>query len=606
MSELSNRADRSRWLSSAAPLALVVVTFKVYQSVTSAGFIWDDDGHVTAPALRSLEGLARIWFRPGATQQYYPVLHSAFWLEHVLWGDTAWAYHLLNVAWHAMAAVLFARLLGAVAREKFAPEWAWWAAGLFALHPVNVESVAWISEQKNTLSAVFYLLAAISFLRWRDSERRAGGYARATLWFLLALGSKSVTATLPAALCVMLWWREGSLEWRRDVRPLGPWFLAALSAGAFTAWMERAYIGARGAHFALTAGDRFALAGRIAWFYLRKLFWPDHLLFVYPRWEVARWPSWMVGYAVAALAITGALWLRRRQSRAPLAFALLFLGTLLPALGFINVYPFVFSYVADHFVYLAGLAVFAAAGAAWENWRRSAPNGTLPRAAFALVLIVLASLTWRQSRLYHDQETLYRATIAENPSAWLAQENLGVVLANSGRWREAAAHDQAALALNPDYAETHSNYGNVLAHDGRWAEALEQYQAALRLRPDFVPAQDNGAKAEYAVASGLANAGHFQDAIGHYSAALSLRPDFVAALSERGLAETYANQPRRAVQDLRRALGLAPQSETTHAYLGLALSNLGDAAGAAAEYREALRLNPSDSEVRDRLAELPR
>ena len=208
-------------LMGALIFVLVVVA---YWPALTGGFLWDDGGHVTRPDLRSLSGLARIWFEFGATQQYYPVLHSTFWFEHLLWGDSTLGYHLLNVSLHTTVACLF----GIILRRLRIPG-AWLAALLFALHPVCVESVAWISEQKNTLSTVFYLASALVYFRYRDTGRRSH-YGWATGFFILALLTKTVTASLPAALLVIFWWQQGKLNWRRDVRPLLPWvFVTARS-----------------------------------------------------------------------------------------------------------------------------------------------------------------------------------------------------------------------------------------------------------------------------------------------------------------------------------------------------------------------------------------
>ena len=273
-------------------LVLAVVA-AAYWPVFHAGFIWDDDGHVTRADLRSWHGLGRIWFDLGATQQYYPVLHSAFWMEHRLWGDAALGYHVLNVGLHALAAMLFVVTLRRISLND---RTAFLAGLIFALHPVCVESVAWISEQKNTLSTVFYLLAANAYLNWDCCRpgRRPGGtpaaqlpdrlarsatgptgrnnpfvlYWSATLFFVLALLSKSVTATLPAALLVVLWWKRGALSCRRDVAPLLPWFALSLAMGGLTAWVERTSIGARGAAFDLSLGARGLLAGAGNEFYV--------------------------------------------------------------------------------------------------------------------------------------------------------------------------------------------------------------------------------------------------------------------------------------------------------------------------------------------------
>ena len=225
---------------------LLCATLAAYSPALNGGLVWDDDGHVTKPALQSLHGLGRIWFEVGATQQYYPMLHSAFWIEHRLWGDSVLGYHLTNVFLHVMAACLVVWIM-----RRLSLPGAWFAGFLFALHPVCVEAVAWIAEQKSTLSAVFYLGAAIAYLRF-DQTRRKTLYFYALGLFVLALLSKTVTATLPAALLLVFWWQRKRVGWKRDVRPLLPWFALGAAAGLFTAWVERRYVAAEGPDFELT------------------------------------------------------------------------------------------------------------------------------------------------------------------------------------------------------------------------------------------------------------------------------------------------------------------------------------------------------------------
>ncbi len=199
------------------------------------GFIWDDHAHVTRPELRSWYGLFRIWFDLGATQQYYPMLHSAFWVQYWFWDDATLGYHLVNILLHATVAVMVAMIL-----RQLAIPVAYLAAAIFALHPVHVESVAWITELKNTLSAVFYLGSAMVYLRF-DQQRRISLYLWALCLFVL---SKTVTATLPAALLLIFWWQRGHLEWKKDIMPLLPFFLIGAVFGIFTSWVERTQIGA--------------------------------------------------------------------------------------------------------------------------------------------------------------------------------------------------------------------------------------------------------------------------------------------------------------------------------------------------------------------------
>src|SRR5271165_3022366 len=225
-------------------------TLAAYLPALHGSPLWDDDGHLTKPDLQSLHGLSRIWFELGATQQYYPLLHSAFWLEHWMWGDAVEGYHLTNIVLHALSACLVVMIM-----RRLSLPGAWLGGFVFALHPVNVESVAWISEQKSTLSGVFCLAALLTYLHF-DQVRRKAVYLLATGLFVLALLSKTVTAVLPAVLLVIFWWRRGRLEWKRDVLPLLPWFALGISAGLFTAWVERTLVGARGADFLLTPVQR--------------------------------------------------------------------------------------------------------------------------------------------------------------------------------------------------------------------------------------------------------------------------------------------------------------------------------------------------------------
>lgn len=484
--------------------ALFAVLLVVYFPALRGGFVWDDERHVTEPALRSLSGLARIWFEPGATQQYYPILHSAFWLEHRLWGDATLGYHLASLTQHALAAALF----GLVLRSLAVPGAAL-AAWLFAFHPTHVESVAWISEQKNTLSTVFYLAAALAYLHF-DASRRAATYRAAFALFLLALLTKTVTATLPAALLVVLWWRRGHLDWHRDVKPLVPWLALGVVAGFGTAWLERALIGAEGAAFDLTLLERTLLAPRVVWFYLGKLFWPANLTFIYPRWHLD--PEQLVTWLplLGALGLLIVLW--RLPSRAPLATALLFIGSLFPVLGFLNVYPFQYSFVADHFQYLASLPVIAAAAAGLAFVPPAA------RPAGGAIVLCLAALTWQQSPMYRDVRTLYRTTIARNPTCWMAHNNLGrELLAHTATQAEAIACFERALALRPVYWEARNNLGLALAQTGRPYAAIPHLETARQLRPHAPEVHNN-------LGIALARSGRPADAIEAFRHAAALNP----------------------------------------------------------------------------------
>jgi hypothetical protein len=467
---VSPKARQPLWIYG----VLLAVSVAAYSPALMGSFVWDDDAHVTKPALQSIGGLVRIWTELGATQQYYPLLHTAFWFEHGLWGDAALPYHLVNVLLHFFGACLFAEVLQLV-WKKSDPA-AFFGACLFALHPVAVESVAWVSEQKNTLSGVFYLAAAIVFLRWlarRDQAEDKGakvawnGYLFASGLFFCALLTKSVTATLPAALLVVLWYQRGKLRFRQDVVPLLPWLAAGVAMGLFTAWVESSVLGASGSGFDLSFPLRGLLAARIALFYLGKLLWPWPLLFVYSHWTISSADLGLYGgMAVLLSGMAGLVVLAARGRRGPLAAALFFLGTLFPALGFFNVYPFLFSYVADHFQYLAMLGVFAVTAAGWSVWRGRAKT-KVPDAAAVALLLVLTGLTWRQAGTYRTPEILYRSVLSGNPNCWMAEYSLAVTLHQQGRVPEAMGHYERAIALRPQFPQAQNNLGVILIDQGQ-------------------------------------------------------------------------------------------------------------------------------------------
>jgi len=573
---------------------LLCATLAAYWPALQGGLLWDDDRHLTSPELQSPHGLWRIWFDIGATQQYYPLLHSAFWIEHRIWGDALLGYHLANVVLHATAACLVIAIL-----RRHSLAGAWLAGFVFALHPVCVETVAWISEQKSTLSGVLYLCSALAYLHF-DQTRRRPQYLLATGLFVLALLAKTTTATLPAALLVVLWWKRGRLGWRRDGLPLVPWLALGASAGIFTAWMERTSIGAQGPDFALTLAQRFLLAGRALWFYASKLVWPAGLMFTYQRWtlDTREWWQYLFPAGVAALAIA----LAARRHRGPMAGFLIFAGTLFPVLGFLNVYPFLFSFVADHFQYLASLGIIvpAASGLTMALRRVWPGDSAFPRICAAVALLaVFGVLTWRQSGMYRDAETLYRTTSARNPASWMAHNNLcSILLRRPGGLAEAMAQCEAALRIRPNYAEAHNNLGSAWAQmPGRLPDGIAEFRAALQAKPDF-------AEARFNLANALAQIpGRQPEAIAQYEAVLRTWPAYTAAHMNLGtvLLRTPGRLPD-AIAEYQAALRLDPHSAEVHNNLGSALAQMaGRVPEAIAEYRAALEIDPNYAKAHNNL-----
>jgi len=481
---------------------IVLMVVAAYVPALQSGYVWDDDVYVTNnPTLRTIDGLWSSWTHVDANVQYYPLVFTSFWLEYHFWQLDPFGYHFVNVVLHLLNALLIWHVL-----RRLGVQGAWLAAAVFAVHPVHVESVAWITERKNVLSGLFYLGAVSAYLRFADcrvSERAAGGnracsqawgfYAFAAFLFCCALLSKTVTASLPAALLVIVWWKRGTLE-RRDVVPLVPFLFLGALMGSLTAWIEQVQVGASGSEWELSLIERSLVAGRAFWFYVSKLLVPLNLTFSYPRWiiDAGRW--WQYLLPVSVVATMTLLYVKReRIGRGVFAAALFFFLTLAPALGFFDVYPMRYSFVADHFQYLASLgpivlvsAMLArAAGrftSAPEQFFASARRRTTVVLA-SLLLVTLAFLTWKQSRIYRNPETLWFDTIAKNPGSWMAYNNLGLFYFRQGEWGRALPHFQESVRINPDNAEAHYNLALVLQGIGRGAEAASHFETASRLRP---------------------------------------------------------------------------------------------------------------------------
>ena len=589
-----------------AILGLGLLGWLAYGPALHGALLWDDPAHVTRSGLQSLRGLGRIWFEAGATQEYYPVLHSAFWLQHRLWGDAPAPYHVVNVLLHVanggLLALLLRRLWSRPAGGRIVPAGAeWLAAALFVVHPVGVESVTWITEQKNTLSTFFYLLAGLGY--WAYAERRRPViYILALAGFLLALGAKTATVTLPAALLVVLWWRNGRLDWRRDVVPLLPWFVLAMAAGLVTARVESHWVGAELVVPDLTFTQRTLLAARIFWFYLGKALWPADLTFFYPLWNVAAESSRWVVALVAGVVATAGLWLFRVRARGPLAVWLLYGGTLFPVLGFFKVFAFSFSYVADHLQYLALPAVVAAVAAGFFQLVMRMPAWSrLAAPALAAVLVLgLGFVARGYSRLYTDDETLFRANITANPQSWMGHHVLAHAAGESpARRDEAIALYRTALRLKADNPDSAAALAALLVEQpGHRDEAIALFQEAVRLRPSFAEAH-NGLANELA-----ALPGREAEAVAHYETALRLRPRF--GLARANLAQVLAKIPGRQEEALAcftEVLREMPDYAPAHYHLaGLLASLPGRQAEAIPHYERALQLAPDLAEIHYDLA----
>jgi protein O-mannosyl-transferase len=575
-------------------LVLVLATIAVYRPAWHGGFIWDDDYYVTKnPLLTASDGLWRIWFSLDSPSQYFPLVYSMFRFERAWWGLDPTGYHWVNILLHVANALLLWRLLW-----RLQIPGAWLAAAIFALHPVQVESVAWIAERKNVLMGFFFLLTLLAWIRFLDepTSRRRIFFALALISYALALFAKSTACTLPAALLVILWWRKDTINWRRLFQVI-PFLLFAVAMGLAAVWWERYHQGTRGALFALGPVERLLVASHAIWFYLGKLFWPFDLTFSYPRWDIHVADAFAYGWSLAIVGACAAIYFARRVAgRGPEVAAIFFIATLGPLLGLIMLYTFRYTFVADHYQYLACIGPIALIAAALTQVGSSLKHSRFFLSSIGtLILIPLGLLTWHQSASYADIETLWRTTIARNPRSWMAYANLSVAHMEKGEIDEAIANSRKALELYPNYAEAHYNLGNALLKKGEIDEALAQCKEAVALTP-------NDPDSHVALGNALLAKGHVDEAIEHYSRALQLYPDDSTAHYSLGRALLQKGDLSAARSHSEKAVEIEPQLTEAHIQLGNIALEENDGRAAISHYERALQTSPRSITALNNLA----
>ena len=536
---------------------LVVVTLLAYQPAWHAGFIWDDDVYLTKnPLLTAPDGLWRIWFSLDSPSQYFPLTYTAFYIERALWGLNPAGYHWVNLLLHAANALLVWRVLA-----RLRVPGAWLAAAIFALHPVQVESVAWITERKNVLMGFFFLLTLWAWLKFIDkqSKRPWRFYALALVFYALALSAKTTACTLPAALLLILWLEKMPIHWRR-LAQVAPFVLMGIGMGLVTIWWERNHQGTQGKLFEIGLVERVLIASRALWFYAGKLLWPVNLTFSYPRWTISVADLRAYGWLLATVALAVVIWrVRRRVGRSVEVAAVFFAATLSPMLGFIMLYTFLYSFVADHYQYLACIGPMALAAAGMKR------KPFLQPALAAALLVTLGVLTWRQCGAYANEGTLWQTTLMRNPDSWLAHNNLGNAFLEKGQLDEAIAHYQKALEIKPDYADAHYNLANALLRNGQPDEAIAHYQKALEINPNHADAHDNFGTA-------LCQEGKLDEAIVQFQSALRIKPGFAEARNNLGNTLRQVGKLDEAIAQFQQALQITPADPTIQNNLALLLA----------------------------------
>lgn len=515
-------------------LLIVAAGFWVFAPALQGDWLMDDDMYLTQNALLNDPArLWKIWFAPGSLIEYYPIEASAQAIQWYLWHTDTLGYHLTNLILHVIGALLVWRLL-----SKFGLHLAWLGGFLFAIHPVAVESVAWISELKNTLCLPFFLL---SMNAWIDYEERGQSrdYFLALGLFFVAMLCKISVAPFPLVILLYAWWKRGRIGWS-DLRASAPFFTVSLALSVISISAEIRFLEA---HLQPTAnppiGNFLAhldLAGWSIAFYFSKFVWPEQMLMVYPKWPVAPpslisflpWP--ILGGVICWLWIQRGSW--GRNALLGLGY---FLFTLAPFIGFISIPYMRFTWVMDHFLYLPMIGLIGLAIAALEQMEDRISGVMRPWLA-VMTAVVLALLAWKShdyAGMFIGPEKLWTYTVKHNPTAWLAYNNLGNVLFETGRVPEAIEQYKKALQLNPRIVEAHNNLGLALYQTGRVQEAIDHYQQALIGNPHFAIAHTN-------LGNAFSQMGRVQEAIDHYQQALLANPNDSAA--HANLAKLQAGQ----------------------------------------------------------------
>ncbi|MGA2797340.1 MAG: tetratricopeptide repeat protein, partial [Thermoguttaceae bacterium] len=601
-----------------AAIILVAALFCYFPSL-SGGFLWDDDRLLTeSRIIKASDGLHRIWCSTEAVD-FWPATNILLWIEWRLWGMNPAGYHVTNLITHVAAAWLIWINL-----QKLSIPGAFLAALIFAVHPVNVESVAWITQQDNTLAMLFFLISILWYLKGmrraasKVAPGRLKGAGRETAsgiihpssfiphpssfyWlsltgFALAMLSKGLAAVLPVLLLGIVWWRRRVTLW--DAARTLPFFLVAAALAGVNIWFQTHGSG----EVYRTAGfvERLLGAGGVIWFYLYKALLPFDLAYVYPQWEIqsGRVLWWLP--LLSALAVTAVLWRYKEKWSRPFLFAWgFFCVSLLPVMGFTDVEYMECSLVANHYQYIAMIGVISLAAAGWSAWRRQmqGPARWVGGGAAGVLAGTLIVLSWQQSRLYSNAILLYQETLKNNPQSYIVHNSLGIALNDAGQREKAVEQFKQAMVLKPDYLEARNNLGAVLNNMGRTQDAIKIFKQALLLKPDYPDTLNN-------LGTVLNAAGRPDEAIKYIEQALRLKPDYPEALCSMGLVLSNSGRPQEAIILFEKALRLKSNYPEAHYNLGLALGDVGRRNEAIEHFRQALLLKPDYADVYNSLGVL--
>ena len=595
----------SKWWEIAKVAAIILAGVLAYLPALRGGFVWDDEPLITAnPLMRTPSGLAEIW-SGSRTADYFPVTNTVFWVEHHLFGDNATGYHAVNIFLQAANALLLWRVL-----RRLQIPGAFLAGLIFAIHPINAESVAWISELKNVLSMFFFLISALFFFEIEDQRvlNRGVAYSASLVAFLLALLSKTQVVFLPVALLLCAWWRNSPIDskrqgkrnplrFQREIARTVPFFLIAIVLGLITIWFQNRGIGEE----EIILGPftrRLTNAGMAIWWYAKQVFAPVRLMVVYPQWrfDPPALADWLPLIALTAVLLL--LW-RRRFGGFLFAFAY-FIIALLPVIGFVRMlYARSGALVADHLQYFADISLIAlfSAGVArlWSTGRREIRIATAT--IILLLLGLMGSYTWARAGVYRDEQTLWQDNFSKNPNTWQGHNRVGQFLFSQEKFAEAAPHFERAVQLKPELADNYNLLGLVYCRLQRFEEGIAQYRKGLQLKEEKPATAQSVSTATMRVnlANALALTGNtFSD----LARAASDQGDTAAAEADTKEANARFTE---AIEQYEKALAIEPEHPAIHRNLGILLAQLGRNEEAIVHLRKVLQLVPNEPSARETL-----
>ena len=509
----------------------------IYYPVLQAGYIWDDDAYIINNSnLLDLGGLFKIWFDVFSIPQYYPLVHSTFWIEYQLWGLNPLGYHFTNVIIHIFNSLTLLMIL-----NKMQIKYALFIVYLFCWHPVHVESVAWITERKNVLSLFFFLSSLNVFLNFYNNHRK-NLYIASLALFILALLSKTTACVLPVTIVLLVWYHKRKFQ-LDTVKLVVPYAILGLGFASLTIWLERTHVGASGIDWDYSFPERLIIAGKGLWFYIFKLVFPYRLTFIYPKWvinsaDLAAY-TYMAGF-IFLLAITFRL--KKKIGIAFFIALLMYTVSIFPALGFFNIYPMRYSFVADHFQYLASISILCLLG------NLIGANKIMQ----VLFILVFAALTHLQTYIYSNQEVLWKDTIRKNPKGWMAHNNLGLYFMHQERFKEAQFHFSEAIERTPpDPSEILTNQGNLFFLLKNMSGAIQTYEKAIAENPANIKPYLN-------LANLLLKQGQLDAARRNYFLVLEKDPKNATAYNNLGVIYGKLGDPEQANKYFKKTLQINP------------------------------------------------